>query len=85
MSERVKLSTEEAITMLPKRDTIHTFRNPGPGMLVGADWTRDEIIESVELYGAELSGEKATQMGHGMLIRDDHGYVFIETKGQNET
>ena len=77
--DRVKLSAAEAIAMLPDKEDIHTFRNPG-GMLVGADWGREIIVEAIEKCGCELSGDQATTMKHGLVLQDEHGYLFIETK-----
>lgn len=69
--------------MLPDGETIHTFVNPA-GMLVGADWTREQVIEAIQQFGAELSGGMATRMNHGMvLFRGDRirsNALFIETK-----
>jgi hypothetical protein len=67
--------------MLPEGDTIHVFSNPSPGVLIGADWTRDEIVKHLRSNQVQLSGEHATSMGHGMVIGSKYGdYLFIETK-----
>ncbi|MBP2643946.1 MAG: hypothetical protein H6Q67_1833 [Firmicutes bacterium] len=79
MGDRVVLSREEAISMLPEGDNIHTFRSKG-FLLMGADWSRDKIIKSIDKYGCELSGEQATSMSHGIVLKDDVGYLFIETR-----
>ena len=80
MDEDIKFLTfKEAKAMLPKGSYIHTFRNPG-GMLVGADWKRSEILEALEKYKPQLSGEMATRMKHGIVFEDDSGYVFVATK-----
>jgi hypothetical protein len=83
--DRVFLTAEQAIAMLPKTEFVHTFTNPG-GMLVGADWKRDEIIDALNKAipsGIELSGATATSMGHGLCFwegPENYGhYVFIET------
>lgn len=79
---RTKLELEEAMKMIPNTDTIHVFRNPN-GMLIGADWSREEVIDLIKQYGAELSGEQATRMGHGLAVNDG-AWCFIETKVRNE-
>lgn len=61
--DQVILSADEAIAMLPDSDTIHTFRQPAPGMLVGADWSRDEMIAHIGFHGTELAGPTATEVG----------------------
>ncbi len=80
-SERVMLSYEDAVTMLPDGPQIHTFVNPGVGMVVGADWDRDEILELLKTGKPELSGEQATRMGHGIVAwRQPEGKaIFIAT------
>jgi hypothetical protein len=78
--ERVILRPAEALAMLPESDTIHTFRQ-GPGIIIGADWTRAQIDEVIQAVGViELSGPQATAMNHGLCLKDGHGWLFIETK-----
>lgn len=79
IEERKKLTTEEAIDALSSGDSIHTFRGAGPALL-GCSWDRSEVIDAIKKYGAEISGQMATKMGHGIVIKDDSGHVFIETK-----
>lgn len=79
MDDRRVLTKEEAIAMLPDGDTIHTFRNPA-GMLLGADWSRADVIKAIEQHEVELAGDTATQMKHGMVLHDGRGYLFIQTK-----
>lgn len=78
-NKRYKLTKEEAIKMLPDKEYIHTFRN-GSIALVGADWSRENMLEMIEKLEFELSGENATEMGHGMAFMDEIGWVFVETK-----
>lgn len=77
--EREYLTFEQAEAMLPDGDDIHTFRN-GSGMLIGADWRREQVIEALRQYKPELSGETATRMNHGIYLEDAHGPLFIATK-----
>lgn len=80
IGERVFLTPEQAIAMLPEGDEIHTFVNPA-GMLVGADWSRTSIEKAIrETDRRELAGSLATGMGHGLLINDGGRLVFIATR-----
>lgn len=79
--ERVFLSLEEVEAMLPEGDTIHTFRNPA-GVLIGADWHREDLIKHIKEYKPELSGGMAEGMNHGIVIIDNLGALFIATKKQ---
>jgi len=74
-----KINIDEAINMLPDGGNIHTFRNPSAGMMIGADWNRDDIIEAMNKHGVGLSGEQAKAMDHGLVLEDKSGFLFIET------
>ena len=76
--DRMPLTFDQAVAMLPNADRIYTFRGTGP-LLIGADWPRAVLLDAIREYGAELSGASATGMGHGMVLIDKHGPLFIET------
>ena len=76
-----KLSFEKAVAMLPESDTIHTFVNPGASMLIGADWSRKQVLETFKKFTPELSGKEASSMKHGIVIWDGKKHVFFETTG----
>ncbi len=76
--ERVKLTMEQSLGMLPITVNVHTFRQSAIAV-IGADWERDEIIKHIEKFGAELAGEIATGMGHGLVVEDERGFLFVET------
>lgn len=78
------LTPEEAIEMLPDDEYVHTFRQSGIdgiGVLMGADWNRSDVIDAINKYKPQLSGQTASSMGHGIVLEDDRGFVFIETNG----
>lgn len=81
------LTKDQAISVLPEGDSIHTFYNPGFG-LIGADWSREDIIEKIESSEIiELTGKIARSMGHGICVYNhDTKYqsdiLFIETDEQ---
>lgn len=89
-SNRVFLSYDEAVAMLPDGDPIHTFANPGMNMLVGADWSREHVLELLKTGAPELAGDAATGMGHGLVafrvVDTDNDTkrdpIFIATKEQ---
>ena len=74
-----KLTKEEAIAMLGDKEFIHTFRDSDIS-LIGAEWSRKEILEAIDEFQFELTGETATKMGHGMAFKDNYGWLFVETK-----
>ena len=77
--DRVFIEYEKAIAMLPDGEDVHTFRANGMGMMLGADWKRESLLEKMEENEIELSGPMATGMGHGIVLIDETGPLFIET------
>ena len=80
----IYITPDQAISILPGGDFIHTFYNPGFG-LVGADWSRADIIDKLRSSDIiELTGEVAQRMGHGMCVygkdtKYQSDILFIET------
>lgn len=79
------LSYDEAVSLLPNGENIHTFINASFG-LCGADWSREEIYRKLSEADIviELTGEQAKAMRHGMCAYSkDAKYqsdiLFIET------
>lgn len=75
----LQLSLDEAVALLPSEGRIHTFTNPA-GMLLGADWDREKILDLLRTGRPELSGEQATASGHGIVAFRGNDPVFIETR-----
>lgn len=66
--ERVELTPEQAIAMLPDGEYVHTFRNTS-GMMLGADHDRKDIEREIrEAERRELAGGMASSMGHGLVL-----------------
>ena len=78
------ITAEQAISVLPDGDTVHTFYNPGFG-LVGADWSKEDITDKLRRSDIiELTGPAARGMGHGMCVYSkdtkwQSDILFIET------
>ena len=78
------ITIEQAISVLPDGDTVHTFYNPGFG-LVGADWSKEDITDKLRRSDIiELTGPAARGMGHGMCVYNkdtkwQSDILFIET------
>lgn len=78
------ITIEQAISVLPDGDTVHTFYNPGFG-LVGADWSKEDITDKLRRSDIiELTGAAARGMGHGIGAYDKNAkyqsdILFIET------
>jgi hypothetical protein len=83
--KKVYLTYDEAVSLLPDGEDIHTFKNASFG-LIGADWSREEILNKLRETDIviELTGEQARNMRHGMCAYSkDTKYhdevLFIET------
>ena len=78
------ITVDEAIKILPKGNSVHTFVNIAMG-LVGADWSKEDIIDKLKAVDTiEISGDHARNMGHGLVAynsdaRLQSDLLFIET------
>lgn len=81
---RVLITPEQAIELLPDGEWIHTFNNLAFG-LIGADWTRDEVIEELRRCDTiEIAGNNARALGHGLAVYNSSTklqseVLFVET------
>lgn len=84
MAEKRYLTAEEAISILPDGDEIHTQIQKGM-MFIGADWSREDIIDKIQKSEIrEITGPVARGMGHGLVLYNrDAKYqsdlLFVET------
>lgn len=79
-TKRVSLSTDAALAMLDVQDgQVHALRDM-PGMLIGCDWSLEDITKQIKDHGAELSGEMATGMAHGLTTFTGTEPLFLATK-----
>lgn len=78
------ITYEEAVSLLPDGESVHTFYNAAFG-LIGADWSKEEIIDKLRKSDViELTGNQARSMGHGMCAYNNDtkwlkDVLFIET------
>ena len=83
MKERRYLTVEEAISILPDGDSIHTIRDAA--VLIGADWGREAIIEEIQKSERrEITGPGARGTGHGLALyppnaKYNSDILFVET------
>lgn len=85
-NDQPTLTLDAALAALPDGEMIHTFMNPA-GMLVGADWTRMQIVRALgRAKEIMVTGTMAQGMGHGIAINDHEGrMVFIATKCRTDS
>lgn len=80
MEERIFLNAEQAKSVLLEGDSIHTFRNPSGGMMMGADWSRaklEALLDKLPEGNIEIGGPTCKGMKHGLIAWVD-GPLFIE-------
>lgn len=70
---------EKVLDVTPEK-TVHTFRDSGFA-LIGADWSKNKLVKTAKHYqdSVQVSGPAARESGHGVVFRDDLGYVFCKT------
>lgn len=84
MDERETIPYDEAVKLLPDGDEIHTFRTSGAGMLFGADWPRETLLEAMrKAEEIELTGPAAQALRHGLAIMESGSPLFIETRPES--
>lgn len=77
--ERTYLSRKEVDGKMVPGESVHTFKEGGSA-LIGCDWKREDILKLIdEGNKAELSGEKATAMNHGVVVWDGQSPLFCAT------
>jgi hypothetical protein len=79
-TDREFLTPEDAEAMLPDGEYVHTYSNPAYGIMIGADWPRDEVVKLLRTHKAELAGPMATANGHGIAVLDEEKRLFIATR-----
>lgn len=77
------ITAEQAISVLPDGDSVHTFYNPSFG-LVGGHWHKADITDKLYSSIIELTGKRARGMGHGICVHEKNAryqgdILFIET------
>jgi hypothetical protein len=84
VSEKIHfLTVDEAISILPDGDSVHTFRDAA--VLLGADWSREDIIDAIQKSERrEITGPGARGSGHGLALYPPNAkyhsdILFVET------
>ena len=73
------LTKEQAISLIGgERDSVHSFKNPAPAMLIGCDilW-KDFLVKLDEADCIEAAGDMAVKMNHPVCLTKDGSYEFI--------
>lgn len=76
--ERIRLTREEVDARLKQGEFVHTFKQTW-NCLFGCDVARSRILDLADEGKAELAGEMAESMGHGIAVWDGDTPMFCET------
>jgi len=74
------LTYEQAVAALPDGDDIHVVLNGTPGILIGADWRRDQVLALLRENRPERSGPLASASGHGIAVMRNGDRYFVQTR-----
>lgn len=79
--DREPLTTEQAISMLPNTSKIQTAREISPGIVIGAEWDKSEIIEAIQKFGARKAEGIAARHNFGIEIvdREEDEPLYVHT------
>lgn len=79
--EKVILTKEQALSMLPDGDRIHTFRSAFGGVLIGCDWDRDKLEQEIREKQCEVGGSQCQAMNHGLVVwTSETEPLFVECR-----
>lgn len=81
--DKIILTVEEAISLLPHGRFVHNFANPG-GMLVGCDYETPEAHRAIKAAKLlEIGGPTCKSMNHALVVHDEKGhYSFFSTDNE---
>jgi hypothetical protein len=76
MNDRVLLTTEQAIAMLPDDVVVHVFSMH----MTDAEWSRDAVVDMINNGICELAGPHAESLGHKLAVQSGDKIWFVQTK-----
>ena len=67
--EKVLLTADEAISLLPEGEYVHNYINNMPGMFIGCDYDRVDAEEHIrKALQREIAGPRCHGMKHGLAV-----------------
>ncbi len=79
--EKILLTAEEAISLLPEGPYVHNYKNPGVGLMIGIDFERDSAEECIRnAVQCEIGGPGCKSMKHALVVwKTERDLSFFET------
>lgn len=78
--KREFISTKRALAMIADGDRIHVTTEPRPGIMVGAEWDRQDVIFLIKSGKPELTGPIASKAGYRLAVDS----YFIRTRPEDD-
>jgi len=61
-----------------KDGLVHSYRNPAPGMLIGADLSKDELVNAFNASNMiEIGGDQSKSVNHAIVFDSS---LFVANK-----
>jgi hypothetical protein len=85
-TDRIHYTVHEALEMLPSGNTANVKVNNVAGMIVGADWTKANLLKvMMNARLIEASGPIAAGTGFGLhVLAEDGSRYFVETRNATD-
>lgn len=79
--EKIILTADEAISLLPGGEFVHNYANPSGGIFLGVDYERVDAEKHIrEALQCEIGGERCKSMKHALAVWSSENRVtFFET------
>jgi hypothetical protein len=79
--EKILLTADEAISLLPEGEHVHNYVNPAAGIFIGCDYDRADAEKHIrDAIQREIAGPGCQGMKHGLAVWSSEKRVsFFET------
>lgn len=79
--EKILLTADEAISLLPEGEYVHNYMNPNSGLFLGCDFDRADAEKHIrEAFQREIGGPGCQNMKHGLVVwKTEKEISFFET------
>ena len=79
--DKIVLTADEAISLLPEGEYVHNYVNPTGAMFIGCDYDRDEVERHIRsAHQCEIGGPGCQSIKHGLVVwKTNKSLSFFET------
>lgn len=86
MSRQIILTVQEAIDLVKPGDEVHVFRC-APACLIGADWSRTEVLKLInDAQFRQIGGDACVALSHGLVatLNGENYFIASDVAGKIE-